>query len=81
MNFYFLIEGRCTEKKVYSAWLEYTFPHLQQVDKIEDIENNNFYMLAGNGYPSYKRRIIEALENISQLRRPLQIEINEDKTL
>jgi hypothetical protein len=68
MNLYFLVEGEHTEKKVYRSWLGYTFPNLQEVDRIEDIKSNNFYMLVGYGYPSYKQRIIEALKNISQLR-------------
>jgi hypothetical protein len=67
MNLYFLVEGRRTERKVYRAWLGYIFPYLSEVDKIEDIKCNNFYMFTGYGYPSYKKRIIEALENINQL--------------
>ena len=67
MNLYFLVEGRRTEKKVYRTWLGYVFPHLHEVEKIEDIHDNHFYMLAGNGYPSYKQRILESLENIQKL--------------
>jgi hypothetical protein len=53
--------------KVYRAWLGYIFPLLRKVDRIEDIKTNNLYMITGYGYPSYKKRIIEALENINQL--------------
>jgi hypothetical protein len=67
MNLYFLVEGRRTERKVYRAWLGYTFPNLQEVDKIEDIKSNNFFMITGYGYPSYRQRIREALDNINQL--------------
>lgn len=66
MNLYVLVEGRRTEKKVYRAWLGYVFPHLQEVERIEDIRQNNFYLLAGHGYPSYKQRIVEAFENINR---------------
>lgn len=64
MNLYFLVEGRRTEKKVYRAWLSYVFPYLHEVDRIEDIYTDHYFMLAGNGYPSYRQRIIEALQNI-----------------
>lgn len=66
MNLYVLVEGRRTEKKVYRAWMQSVFPLLTEVAKIEEVKANHFFMLAGDGYPSYKQRILEALENISR---------------
>lgn len=64
MNLYLLVEGQCTEKKVYCAWIEHVFPHLRQVQRIEDIKSNHFLILAGYGYPSYLQRIPTALVDI-----------------
>lgn len=64
MNLYFLVEGRRTEKKVYSAWIHYVFPHLRKAATIEEVESNHFFMISGNVYPSYFSRIPAALEDI-----------------
>ncbi len=66
MNLYFLVEGERTEKKVYRSWIQYVFPHLSEVFKVEDVLSNHFFMVAGKGYPSYKSRVLEALINISR---------------
>lgn len=52
MNLYFLVEGKRTERKVYPAWLAYLLPELQQVKNYEDINQNNYYLFSGEGYPS-----------------------------
>ncbi|MBM7118303.1 hypothetical protein [Archangium primigenium] len=61
MKFYFLVEGRRTEKKLYRAWLGYCFPHLQEVAQAADLTTHSFFILAGMGYPSYLQRIPDAL--------------------
>jgi len=64
VNLYLLVEGRRTEKKVYRTWIEHVFPHLRQVQRIEDIKSHHFLILAGYGYPSYLQRIPTALADI-----------------
>ncbi len=64
MNLYFLVEGKRTEKKVYRAWIGHAFPHLSEANTIEGVQSNHFFLLAGNGYPSYHQRILDALEDI-----------------
>jgi len=64
MNLYFLVEGRRTEKKVYSAWIHHVFPHLRKAATIDEVESNHFFIISGNGYPSYYSRIPTALEDI-----------------
>lgn len=64
MNLYCLVEGRRTEKKVYRSWINHVFPFLSEADRIEDVIGNNFYIISGNGYPSYISRIQASLQDI-----------------
>ena len=52
MNIYFLVEGRRTEKKVYPKWLSHLIPEIVEVNDPFKIENDNFYIFNGNGFPS-----------------------------
>lgn len=52
MNIYFLLEGRSTEKKVYSSWLQYMLPQLQKVNHYDEVEDNNYFLMSAHGYPS-----------------------------
>lgn len=52
MNLYFLVEGKRTEKKVYPRWLAHLAPELVEIKTLEDLEENNYYIFNGNGFPS-----------------------------
>lgn len=52
MNLYFLVEGTQSERKVYPAWLAHLLPELQRVDNCDDVNENNYYLISGEGYPS-----------------------------
>ena len=52
MNLYFLVEGTQSERKVYPAWLAYLLPELQRVDNCDDVNEKNYYLISGEGYPS-----------------------------
>lgn len=52
MNLYFLVEGRRTEKKVYPKWLSYLLPKLTPVKNYDDVNQNNYYLISAEGYPS-----------------------------
>lgn len=52
MNLYFLVEGRRTERTVYPAWLSHLRPELKKVQFAKDAQENNFYLISGEGYPS-----------------------------
>lgn len=52
MNIYFLLEGRRTEKKVYRAWLNHLIPRLTEAKFYNRVEENNFFLLSLEGYPS-----------------------------
>ena len=60
MNIYFLVEGKSTEKKIYPKWLEYLIPNLVRVQYYDQVENNNYYLISGQGYP---RILYDGLEN------------------
>ena len=52
MNLYFLVEGTQSERKVYPAWLAHILPELQRVDNCDDVNEKNYYLISGEGYPS-----------------------------
>ncbi len=51
MNLYFLVEGKCTEKKVYPAWLGHLTPFLTKVENFLEVDSNNYFIISGEGYP------------------------------
>lgn len=52
MNLYFLVEGKRTEAKIYPAWLSYLVPELQRVKNPIDVNQRNYFLVSGGGYPS-----------------------------
>ncbi|MFM6395245.1 MAG: hypothetical protein ACKPFF_01005, partial [Planktothrix sp.] len=60
MNIYFLVEGKSTERKIYPKWLEYLIPNLVRVQYYDQVENNNYYLISGEGYPKI---LYDGLEN------------------
>lgn len=51
MNLYFLVEGRNCERKLYPQWLAHLLPEYSQVDQYQDVTDNNYYLISGQGYP------------------------------
>jgi len=64
LNLYVLVEGEETERKVYRAWFSHFFPRLVKVDRIEDIQDNHYFMITGDGYPKYVDKISAALKDV-----------------
>ncbi len=65
MSLYVVVEGRRTEPRLYRAWLPLLFPGMQPASRIEDAEENHFFLVAGHGYPSYLRRIEGAVADLA----------------
>ena len=63
MNLYILVEGKSGERIVYPRWLSIINPGLKQVYSVADLRENNYYLISGNGYPQYFRRIDSAIED------------------
>jgi len=60
------VEGYRTEKKGYRAWIKIPFPRLSEAQSIDEVRSDHYFILAGMGYPSYKQRIIAALDDITR---------------
>lgn len=65
MNLYFLLEGERTEKRVYGSWIQFAFPGLRLIERIEDATEDCFRLLAGGGFPQILDRISEAAAEIA----------------
>lgn len=50
MNLYFLVEGKRTEKKLYTSWF-INYAGMTLVDSPEKANKNNFYIVSACGYP------------------------------
>jgi len=66
MNFYVLVEGKSTEKMLLRAWLKFVFPSLSEVQSLDSVMADNYFILSGKGYPQYLDRIPEALQDIAR---------------
>ncbi|MGD0092155.1 MAG: hypothetical protein ABSE73_19750 [Planctomycetota bacterium] len=70
MNLYFLVEGRHTERKVYPKWMSYLLPHFRRVDRCESVDDNSYFLISGEGYPSLlDNHLEEAITNINNVGR------------
>ncbi|HSO00008.1 MAG TPA: hypothetical protein VLS89_17060 [Candidatus Nanopelagicales bacterium] len=65
MNLYLLVEGDRTEPRVYREWIKLTFPHLTGVDRLSEVTADCYFIFRGGGYPSYIKRIKNALADIA----------------
>jgi len=52
MSLYFLLEGKRTEMKVYTAWLRILLPNFKRVKDISKVANRSYYLFNTGGYPS-----------------------------
>ncbi len=52
MNYYILVEGKCTEFKIYPAWIHQLAPHLKRVHQFNEVKEDNYYIVSGHGLPS-----------------------------
>jgi len=67
MNLYFLVEGRRTESKVYPRWLGYLVPQLERVQVYDEVEDNNYYLFNGGGFPSIYDHIINSIHEVNEV--------------
>lgn len=70
MNVYFLVEGKSTERKIYPKWLGYLVPELKRVKYYDQVKDDNYYLISGNGYPNIvDEGVINAVEKIREFPR------------
>jgi hypothetical protein len=65
MRYYIVVEGRCGESIVYPKWISYVNEQLVQKFCIDDIVDNSYYLISGNGFPRYYQVIDNAIEDIN----------------
>ncbi len=66
MNYYILVEGKCTEYKIYPAWISYLAPHLRRVQQFDDVTEDSYYIVSGYGLPSLiKNHLPNAIKDIA----------------
>ena len=66
MKWYVIVEGRHTEKKIYRAWIGHAFPGMCRAERIEDMQDQCYYLIIGAGYPSCLQRIADAVADIQE---------------
>lgn len=67
MNLYFLLEGRRTEFQVYPQWLKHLYPELKRVYSPAAVEDNNYFMISGMGYPSLLNFLKTSAEEVNEI--------------
>jgi hypothetical protein len=65
MNFYIIVEGD-VEKEVYAGWIPSIRSGLTMVDHPSKLNNNNFVLVSGGGYPYYMQMIESAVADLQQ---------------
>jgi hypothetical protein len=65
MNIYIVVEGEICEVKVYKHWIPLVNPTLTYVDHISEMQEDNFSIISGMGYPQYLGVIEDAIGDIN----------------
>ena len=77
MNFYMLVEGKSTEMKVYPRLIANSHPEYIQVEELERMTADSYFMFSGCGMPALYQAIGPALEDISAFNREHDRKIEE----
>nr|MBN1228880.1 hypothetical protein [Anaerolineae bacterium] len=64
MNIYVVVEG-VTEQKVYKHWIPLINPRLTLKNYIDEIKNDDCYLITGGGYPRYFTVIENAISDVN----------------
>lgn len=68
MNIYVVVEGERAARKIYKSWIPMVNPELQYVDYLNQVNQNNFYILAGFGQSQFlTSRIEQAINDVNNL--------------
>jgi hypothetical protein len=77
MNLYIIVEGRHTESILYKRWIPTLLPDFQNIERVDNALHegcgNTFYILAGMGYPAYKKRIHDAVKDCASTDKPFHL--------
>lgn len=68
MNVYVVVEGEKAVKKIYKTWIPIVNPILRYIDYLNQLEQNNFFILAGFGQSQFLTNQIEhAIKDVNNL--------------
>ena len=68
MNIYVLVEGEKAARKIYKTWIPIVNPDLQYIDYLNQLDQNNFFILAGFGQSQFLTNQIErAINDVNNL--------------
>ena len=68
MNVYVVVEGERAAKKIYKTWIPIVNPTLQYIDYLNQLGQNNFFILAGFGQSQFLNNQIEhAIKDVNNL--------------
>lgn len=68
MNIYIVTEGKA-EKIVFQSWIPLVNPSLSYITNLDDLANDNFYIISAMGYPYYFNIIENAIQDVNNLGR------------
>jgi hypothetical protein len=66
MNIYTIVEGK-SEKTVYPIWIPLANPALKLAETLDDVTENNFYIVSAGGYPQILDVIDNAIEDVNAI--------------
>jgi hypothetical protein len=68
MNIYIVTEG-IAEKIVFQSWIPLINPSLSYTTYLDDVTDDNFYIISGMGYPYYFDILDNAIQDVNNLGR------------
>lgn len=67
MKMYIIVEGKCTEFKIYPSWIHFVAPSLKRVHNFDEIKENSYYLVSGYGLPSLiSNHLPNAIQDIAR---------------
>ncbi len=66
MNLYFLLEGSETEVIVLPAWLDHLLPDYKQVYSMDEVNQNNYFIISGFGNPGFLNYLKPSMDDINE---------------
>ncbi len=68
MNLYIVVEGGKATRSIYKNWIPYVNEDLVYVDYLDQLQENNFYILAGKGQPQiFTDGIRDAIQDVNNI--------------
>ncbi|MFH1195146.1 MAG: hypothetical protein V1720_05510, partial [bacterium] len=66
MNYYIVVEGEKASIEIYKNWIQFINPSLSYKQQIDEVFENDFYLIGGYGYPNYFQVIKDAIIDVNE---------------